>query len=188
MEICSVVGCEKPVRCLGLCKSHHLRQWRYGSPLSGGPSRGQARQFILDHINHKGEDCLIWPFARNAKGYPDVRFKGMEHMLAHRVMCVLAHGEPPHAKMDAAHSCGKGQQGCINPRHLSWKFRVDNHADKQLHGTQLWGDQVHWAKLTREQAWVAKYGPHSQAHYARLFGVTPTAIQGIRAGRTWKGL
>lgn len=185
---CKVEGCDKPVRALWLCRAHHLRQWRYGDPLAGAPSRGHARQFILDHVSHQGDDCLTWPFALTPSGYGDVKFKGMEGMQAHRVMCVLAHGNPPTDQHHAAHSCGRGQFGCVNPKHLSWKTPKENIDDKSVHGTQPWGDQIHFAKITLPQARRAKYSRERGVDLAREFGVKPTTIYNIRAGRTWKGL
>ena len=188
MTNCSIIDCQRPVRSKGYCNAHYLRWYRHGDPEHGEMLRGTARDWLLKHVEHDGEECLIWPFARNSKGYPDVRFAGMEGMLAHRVMCVLAHGDPPEPKMDAAHSCGNGQTGCINPRHLSWKTRIDNHADKKRHGTQIWGDQIHFAKLTLEQARIAKYDGRSARFFANAFGVSVAAINHLRAGRTWKGI
>lgn len=188
MSECSVPDCVKPVRGKGLCKAHHLRLWRHGHPLAGGPSRGHAKKFLLDHVSYTGDDCVIWPFARNAKGYADINFAGMKEMLAHRVMCVLAHGEPPEPHLEAAHSCGKGTGGCINPRHLSWKTRTENISDKMAHGTQIWGEKVHFAKLTFAQALRAKYTKEPPEKLASQFGVLPETIEKIRAGITWKGL
>lgn len=33
-------------------------------------------------------------------------------------MCELVYGKPPMPKHQAAHNCGKGNLGCINPKHL----------------------------------------------------------------------
>lgn len=188
MDTCRVDGCSKPVRANGFCRPHNMRNWRHGDPLAGSPERGHARQFLIDNVKYEGDSCLIWPFARNAKGYPDVKFKGFEGMLAHRVMCVLAHGEPPQDKMDAAHSCGNGQQGCVNPNHLSWKTRIENHQDKKQHGTQIWGEKIHFHKLTLEQARRAKYGGERVVDLIKEFNVTRTCIHNIRSNKTWKGI
>jgi hypothetical protein len=54
---------------------------------------------------------------------------------ATRVMCKLAHGPAPTPKHHAAHSCGKGHEACINPKHLRWATPRENAADAKLHGT-----------------------------------------------------
>lgn len=185
---CSIEGCEKPIRCKGLCKAHHLRQWRHGSPMLGGPSRGHARKFLLSHIDHESDECLIWPFCRNKTGYGEITWTKHDTKLVHRIMCRLAHGSPPTKNHEAAHSCGKGHMGCFNPRHLSWKTGLDNCRDKALHGTQQWGDQIHFAKLTLEQAKRIKHGSENGRKLAFEMGVRPETIYNIRSGRTWKGI
>jgi len=186
INCCSVDGCEKPPVRKGMCNAHYLKAWRYGDPKSGGICRGQAVQFLLDHIEHIDENCLIWPFYRTPRGYGDVNFPNIEGQ-AHRVMCFLAHGEPPPEHV-AAHSCGNGHLGCINPIHLSWKTQRQNIHDKAAHGTQPWGDQIHFARLNLEQAKRAKYGNEKSRELAKEFGVSVAAIDNIRANRTWKGL
>jgi hypothetical protein len=71
-------------------------------------------------------------------------------LYAHRLMCQLAHGDPPTPDHIAAHSCGRGHEGCVNPNHLSWKTYSENELDKRVHGTTRnpwWGKK---GKLTRE--------------------------------------
>lgn len=60
-------------------------------------------------------------------------------------MCQKAHGDPPSPKHDAAHSCGRGHEGCVNPNHLSWKTKKQNQADRITHGTS------HLHILTRDE-------------------------------------
>jgi len=185
---CSVDGCHKPLKALGLCRSHYLRNWRHGAPEAGGQSRGFATEFIRSHINYKGDDCILWPFARTPTGYGVVRYPGLHGNNAHRVMCILARGEPPSPELEAAHECGNGHLGCVNPKHLKWKERIDNIRDKAVHGTQLWGDLIHFSKLTLEQAQRVKFGSDRGTDLAKELSVTPATIYRIRSGHTWKGL
>lgn len=185
---CSVAGCSAIATRIGLCNAHYLRKWRYGDPLKGGTPRGMAQKFILDNVNHSNEvDCLIWPFCRNNAGYGDVNFPNIEG-LAHRVMCFLAHGKPINPDDEAAHSCGNGHSGCINPHHLSWKTRIQNIHDKKQHGTQPSGADIHFAKLNSNEALEIKYSLKSNAEMADKFNVSTVTIKNIRDGRTWKDL
>ena len=186
-QICKVVDCVNFARANGMCQTHNMRAWRGRDLHSAGTRSGAGTKFIRENIDCVDDDCLIWPFYRTPTGYGDVNFPHIEGQ-AHRVMCILAHGKPPSAKHEAAHSCGKGHCGCINPRHLSWKIRIDNIRDKAGHGTQLWGEQVHFAKLTIEQAVYIKYCGLPGVVMAQQFNIKPTTVYNIRCGRTWKGI
>ena len=48
-------------------------------------------------------------------------------------MCFLAHGEPPTPDHVAAHSCGKGRDGCVHPKHLRWATSSENALDLSVH-------------------------------------------------------
>src|SRR6185312_60585 len=83
--------------------------------LEGG---GLLKQWIRAHLNYPHKEwCLLWPFSRNQGGYANV---GRKSTLVHRIMCEYMHGEPPDGKPEAAHECGKGYLGCVNPHHIVW--------------------------------------------------------------------
>jgi len=101
-----------------------------------GPNygRGRCAAFLFSMVDYRGDDCVRWPFGTDYNGAGQFGFKGKIYR-AHRFMCELVHGKPPSRKHHAAHSCGKGHLGCVNPRHLSWKTQSENEMDKRLHGT-----------------------------------------------------
>lgn len=147
--------------------------------------KGKGRNFLWlkDRVDYAGDDCLIWPFARMPHGRGNLGYNGkMIH--AHRLMCILAHGEPPTPQHHAAHNCGKGHLGCVNPRHLEWKTGRENHLDRRRHGTTvtnlhgrrgaLKSDQVRTILSQRETS--------TQARLAKEYGVSPDTI-----GRIWRG-
>lgn len=188
---CSVENCIRDAKTRGWCLIHYQRVWRHGTPDgSGRPIRGSTKQFILDNINYSGDDCLIWPYSRSSKhGYAEIRREHFGSGMAHRSMCIAAHGPPPTKTHEAAHSCGKGNQGCVNPKHLSWKTPTENNKDKLKHGTQPWGELMwHTAKLTFEQAKRVKYGDEDAKLLAKEFGVTTETIYRIRRGDNWRYL
>lgn len=133
-RICSVDGCNGKTGVPGtareLCAAHYNRWRRHGDPLAGGTSPRDPIQWIRDHANYSGEDCLPWPFSVGRAGYGKIRENGKDTPASRR-MCVEAHGEPPTPKHEAAHSCGNGHLGCMNPRHLGWKTKRENLDERQ---------------------------------------------------------
>jgi len=102
-------------------------------------------------------------------------------------MCRLAHGEPPAPDYQAAHSCGRGVDGCLNPNHLRWATAEENEADKLLHGTSNRGERHGMVKLTEDEvrAVRALKGKVSQRAAAKALGYTRGVVCDIWTGRTW---
>lgn len=190
MSTCTMPGCDRPlhVKFRGLCRSHYLRWYRHGDPLAGGTAMNATVEWLLSHVGHKGAECLTWPFSTNG-GYGQTWWNG-KPALASRVMCTLAHGEPPTPEHHAAHSCGKGDEGCVHPEHLSWKTPLANQHDKFSHGTTNRGDRHGMSKLTADQVTAIRSlrSSRSTAELSRQFGVTQKTINGILAGRSWAWL
>lgn len=158
------------------------------NPVTKG--RGKGIEFLRSLIGHKGDDCIPWPMARNPNGRGYVGFNGGHPKLAHRVMCELAHGPAPEGKPEAAHTCGKGHEGCVNPNHLEWKSKAENQQDKRRHGTNKNGKDgpgTRW-KLTPEKvseirAWGDKI---TQPMLALMYGTSWQNIGMILRGKSWK--
>lgn len=172
----------------GLCNSHYWQKFkgRELTPLSY--RRNQCEPWLLAHVDHDGDECLIWPFQRyQDSGMPAVKYKGKQGQ-ATRVMCELAHGKPPTPKHQAAHSCGKGHLGCINPNHLRWATAKENAADKVAHGTVVRGERMWQAKLNEAAVRTIRSlaGTVSQAELGRRFGVGQNAINKVLRGITWR--
>lgn len=148
-----------------------------------------ARDFLLSQTNYKGDDCLIWPFSRYKNGYGRLGLGGGRTGYAHKAMCFLAHGPAPAPSYEAAHSCGKGHEGCVNPQHLRWSTHVENIADKFQHGTVLGGTRHYLAKLTEEQVHFVAQSQFKRGDISRIareFGVSHSAIHRIRTGKGYK--
>lgn len=187
-RICAVEGCDKTAAKRGWCGTHYQR-WRLnGDPLALRKlPNGTCLRWIKDHVNHTGDDCLIWPFSRKADtGYAKLNRRG-RIVHAHRVMCELAHGEAPAGQPEAAHSCGRGHLGCIHPGHLRWASRSENFRDKRDHGTNPRGEDTSCAVLTEAQVLevVALAKASSERKLARKFGVHRSTINCILSGRSW---
>ena len=144
-------------------------------------------EWLRQHADYKRDDCLKWPMALDDKGYGMVSL-GDVMWRAHRMMCTLAHGPAPSKKHEAAHSCGRGHQGCVNPRHLSWKTRAENQQDRVKHGTHGSGSRggPH-LKLKPEEVEAIRVAGSTmfKKDIARQFNVTPSTVIKILNGERW---
>jgi hypothetical protein len=132
MKVCSIDGCGKPSKTRNWCVSHYMRFRRNGGdPLGGRPSPGEALQWLKDTLSTQVDECIDWPFGRNAYGYGSLYFQG-ETIGAHRAACIMVHGEPASGQI-AVHSCGRGMQGCVNHRHVRWGTPKENADDRTAH-------------------------------------------------------
>lgn len=140
-----------------------------------------SKRWLRDHLDYPHDwHCLIWPFSRAQTGYGQL---GGDQHLVHRLVCEYRHGPCPTSEHHAAHSCGRGHDGCINPWHLSWKTPSENQFDR----FQLDIPQPR-AKLTPEQVDEirALKGRMRIVDIAAKFGVNERNIRLIHEGKTWR--
>jgi hypothetical protein len=144
--------------------------------------------FIINvAMKHATDDCLTWPFSRLGKGYGSLT-QNNETIYAHRYICELAHGRPPTSEHEAAHSCGKGHEGCINPQHLSWKTPAENQADRLLHGTDGRGSRNQNAKLSEADVRAIREDTRKHYEIAASYNVDRTLIGAIKSRKSWAHL
>lgn len=148
--------------------------------------KGEAHKWLLAHVDYQGDDCLKWPFGGDPKSGRGVLQHNGVRGWAHRWMCRLAHGEPPTPKHTAAHECGKGHEGCINPRHLIWKTQAENNADCARHGTSPKHFDGSQGRLTSPQVEEIRgaRGSRTMRELAATFDVSEGTINDIWRGRT----
>lgn len=185
-RICVAEGCGKPHSAKGLCVKHYARFRKHGSHADDALSARYMRRmrWIKEHASYDGDECLIWPFAVNETGRGQVRIKGRTAS-APRAMCIEAHGEPPTADHHAAHSCGNGHRGCVNPKHLRWATPAENEGDKRAHGTLRRGDKINTSRLSEDDVRSIRESTESGVALAKRYGVTAAAISSIRTGKNW---
>lgn len=147
--------------------------------------KGSSEAFLRAHVDHQSDECLNWPYRVVPAGYGLAVIGGVQKR-AHRWMCILAHGEPPTPRHEAAHRCGRPV--CVNPRHVRWATPAENVADKLIHGTHNRGERSGRAKLTEaDVAEIRSAAPDLKALMAK-FGVSKGCISKIRCGLRWRHL
>jgi hypothetical protein len=146
-------------------------------PRLGGSS--PTKDWIRKHLDYSDDWCLIWPFSRSQAGYATF---GVKATAVHRLMCEYRNGPPPTPKHQACHSCGRGKDGCVNPKHVSWKTNAENQIERYQHS-----GLTKRAKLTPDQVEEirALKGKMPVGDIARTYGVTPLNIHRIHAGKLW---
>lgn len=189
---CLVDGCDRKHVARGYCILHYQRLLFAGDVKAAMPPRltpGTRQRWLLEHVSHQGETCLIWPFSRDHRGYGRATMDGVSHT-ASRIMCELAHGAPPEPDLQAAHNCGNGHLGCVHPQHLRWDTVTGNHADKIAHGTHIQGEDQGSSKLTEGQVLEirALKGKLTQREIGERYGIAQTTVGRIHRRKAWSWL
>lgn len=186
-RLCSIPGCEKPHKGRGYCQGHLVRLRLTGSVRADVPLKdmGKTERSIVEasRVPYTAE-CIPWPHAKDPAGRGIGTYKGRT-MLASRAVCMEAHGEPPSKRHEAAHSCGNGHLGCVNPYHLRWATRKENEADKLAHGTRLHGEMMpnHVLSDTDCEKIRSLRGKISQRKLAKIYGVSQQHISAVQTGK-----
>ena len=158
------------------------------SPICCIENRGKPLKFFNSALSYRGDDCLIWPYAKS-HGYGMMR-RDSKYRAVHRLVCESIHGAAPSPKHQAAHSCGNGNLGCINPRHLRWATRIENAADTIIHGTHNRGERCANAKLSSHDVIEirAMAGTMTHKEISKMFGVGRQTVTDIISRRWWNWL
>lgn len=152
------------------------------APKNKGKGAGFA--FLRGHLADEDGPCLIWPLFRDpGTGYGKLGHLG-EHLYAHREMCKLVNGPAPSPDHEASHSCGRGHDGCVHPKHLSWKTNAENQADRRRHGTAATNPFGGRTRRSPEQTEEIRraIGTDTVTALAARFNVSRRTIERIRGG------
>lgn len=187
-RICSIENCGKQLYARGWCQIHYQRWYRGRDLAKGHASQGAHASFIKDiALPFDGDDCLPWPYCRSSMGYAITDRRGHGTDSVPRILCIAVNGKPPTPKHQAAHNCGKGHKGCVNPRHLRWATPQENQIDRIKHGTHNRGTRQGRSKLTEAdvRAIRSMAGEASHASIAAKFGVGESNIRSILKRINW---
>ena len=185
---CTVPACNSRHHAKGFCKPHWDRWRRYDNPLGGTTFEGQPLAWLKAHVNYSGKECLLWPFARDNYVYARIRLNN-RNSHAHSWMCERTHGPRPNRNHVCAHSCGRGNDGCLNPRHLRWATKSQNQLDRRAHATDPRGEGHPLVRLDSSSVltiyWRAWAGELHQ-NIANQFGIDRKYVSKIKHRHVWQ--
>lgn len=192
-ENCVVKDCSNAHHANGFCDKHNQQVLAHGrlTPDLERAPRGAAKGFCDEAARRDTSECIICPYSDSASGYARVTVGG-RRMGAHRYVALLAHGLPPEGKPHVLHDpihCTS--PACVNPRHLRYGTHKENMHDQAIAGTRAWGERRPNSILTasdvRDIRERAARGERD-CDLADAYGVTPSNINAIKTGRSWKHL
>lgn len=138
----------------------------------------------------KKDGCWGWKTVPLNSGYGVIRIGDAKVIIGHRASWMIHNGSIPHG-LFVCHRCDNPI--CTNPEHLflgTPKENTKDCIDKKRRNAPF-GLNHHNAKLSEEQVIEIKKLitlKISQSKIANRFKVSPSAIQNIADGKTWKHL
>ncbi|MFE7330790.1 hypothetical protein ACFU8W_38790 [Streptomyces sp. NPDC057565] len=182
------IRCDRPVRrpTSEWCE-HCYAWWRYnGHKDPMGRRRGRAKGSVLAFVREAAHattaECVI------LDGFvdrPRVSVDG-KLMFASRAAWVIRYGDP--AERHVLHTCHRGDEGCVNIRHLYLGDHARNMGDMAEAGRSNQGVKAPTSKLTDadvpEIRRLLAQG-RTQRSIGKQFGVCRQTIGDIARGKTW---
>lgn len=124
MKLCSVDGCERPVRTRRLmCEAHYYRTRRYGDPGSPHVGPRPMSERLAEKTDVTPGGCWLWTgYVMKSTGYGQIGV-GQRLVLTHRAS-YEAHVGPIPRGLHVDHLCRVRR--CINPDHLEAVTQAEN--------------------------------------------------------------
>lgn len=130
------------------------------------------------------DDCWLWIGARRPTGYGKIKAEGRFWQSTHMALILDGRPPPPPPNNFALHSCNTPR--CCNPAHLHWGSHQTNMNEMASQSRGAIGSRHGMAKLTESDVRAIRASDAHILDTAARFGVTPSMIRNIRAGRSWK--
>jgi len=131
------------------------------------------------HIWGKRGRRLKWQYDK--KGYPRITVSRDNKQHVHKLICIAFHGPRPDG-LECRHLDGNKKNS--NPDNLVWGTQAENQADARLHGADIIGAKLNYAKVGKIRE-LSKQGLTIN-ELAEIYGVTPSNISHILRGITWR--
>jgi hypothetical protein len=168
---------------------HYCRWTAHGDPTAKPPRKARRfyQEVVLTDTRGPNDPCLIWPFATDRRGYGQIRIDDRLRTVSN-LICRQVHGEPPSPDHESAHSCDRGQEGCVTLSHVSWKTHAENMAEMAERGRSNRGERSPTAKLTEADVREirALRGKMKGYKIAEKFGMDGSHISAIQRRKVWK--
>lgn len=139
-------------------------------------------KFDRGYVPEPTSGCWLWDRSLRKDGYAQVEARRGKAVLAHRLSWQLNRGPIPNG-LYICHKCDV--KSCVNPDHLFVGTCADNIRDRVVKGLHhaIFGSRHPKAKLSDAAVVHIKQKAISGVAYARMYGVSPTAISLIQRGR-----
>lgn len=147
------------------------------------------------YATYIGEDCIYWERPWNGKrptvgAHCHIYIKtGMSASRA--VYIVSTGGNKLPSSSWVLHTCGRGEQGCVNPGHLYLGTGQDNANDRLAHSNSPIGTRNGKSKLLESdvleiRSLLAQWDSDLAKTLAQHYGVSVPAIRQIYNRKVWK--
>lgn len=185
-KICSVDGCELPLRYTGYCNAHYLRLRRRGTlDLTRKLLTENDQSLFWSHVDKPDADaCWNWQLAKDKDGYGVSKFNGKK-IAAHRLSFYFATGKL--SELWILHKCDN--PSCVNPKHLYEGTNRENVRDRTERNPYQLGENNNRAKLTADKVRQARLLHQEGCRFsdlARQFGVVKGVIRAAILRETWR--
>lgn len=153
-------------------------------PRSQQAPKGTGKALVELALTYNGKACLIWPLGKVASGRAAMLWEGKTQYVS-RIVCEARHGPPPFPKVEAAHRCGRGDEGCYSPGCVYWATSSQNKADQLIHGTDKRGEKSPRAILTNQQAIEIYHSGLPRKQLAEDFDIDERLVGRIKRGERY---
>lgn len=181
LMLCTIEGCDQPVRSRGLCKLHYGRWYHKGDPLIEDLRTRPVEERFWEKVE-KGPGCWRWTGATRGGDYGVFRVGGRDVPMvqAHRVAYELEKGPIPDGQV-VCHRCDN--PACVRPDHLFAGSQSENIRDQLKKGRHRSQRHRYPSRLSDEQIKAIQASSLSQASLGRRYGVSRSYIGLIKQGK-----
>lgn len=147
-------------------------------------TEGRVRSYRDRQGHPRDEPRILTPVIR--RGYCFVKLTRARDVSVHRLVLETFVGPKPENAEECRHLDGCPSNNRLS--NLAWGSKVENYADRRLHGTANDGERHGHATLTNELVLQIYRSELADAEAAEAFGVRRGTVSKIRRGIVWTGI